>query len=314
MSPASRHHLWADGLLLATAMMWGTNILVFKHAIVAIDPLVFNFFRLVPATLTLGLLWWGQRYRWPARPETTTSQPPWIRLCCFALLNGLIYQYVFARGLALTTASTAALILASMPMWTAILSMCFLSERLRTISWIGLTITFVGTSIVVISGNGQISFGMDRMTGNLLMLGSALVWAAGTVLSKSILDTITPLSLAFFSALVTLPAHAIIAWPRFWTDIGLLLEPTLLAATIYAGAFSSGIAFVTWHAGVRILGGSHAAVYQNLVTLIAVLGGWLLLSEPATSSQLLGGCLVIGGLIAMRRGRHPVKIAASAKP
>ena len=57
MRSAFRDDIFADGLLLATAIMWGTNILVFRHTVVAIDPLVFNFLRLVPATTTLGMLW-----------------------------------------------------------------------------------------------------------------------------------------------------------------------------------------------------------------------------------------------------------------
>ena len=303
MPPASRHHFYADALLLATAIMWGTNVLVFRHAVVVIDPLVFNFFRLVPATLVLGLLWWMERRRQARIASVSSSEIPWTRLLCFAALNGLIYQIVFAKGLSLTTASSAALILASMPMWTAILSMSFLGERLRIVSWAGLAITLFGTCVVVLGGNGHVSLGAEYMIGNLLMLSSTLAWAGGTVLSKSILDSVTPLGLAFFSAIVTLPFHAWIAWPAASTDIALLSSPALLAATVYAGAFSSGIAFATWHAGVRLLGASHASIYQNLVTLIAVVGGWLLLQEPASIAQLFGGCLVLAGLFAMRRGR-----------
>jgi drug/metabolite transporter (DMT)-like permease len=86
-----------------------------------------------------------------------------------------------------------------------------------------------------------------------------------------------------------------------------LSSPAVFAAAIYAGAFSSGIAFVTWRAGVRLLGASHASIYQNLLTLIAVIGGWLLLAEPVMMAQLLGGGLVLVGLIVMRRSRATTK-------
>jgi drug/metabolite transporter (DMT)-like permease len=75
------------------------------------------------------------------------------------------------------------------------------------------------------------------------------------------------------------------------------------AALFYSGVFSTGIAYVTWHVGVRRLGGSHASVYQNVVTLVAVLGGWIGLGEPVLTSQLIGGLLMLVGLLLMRRSR-----------
>ena len=77
-----------------------------------------------------------------------------------------------------------------------------------------------------------------------------------------------------------------------------------MAAIIYSGIFSTGVAYATWHAGVRAVGGSHASVYQNVVTLVAVIGGWLVLKEQPMSAQIFGGLLTIVGLFLMRRGRR----------
>ena len=63
------------------------------------------------------------------------------------------------------------------------------------------------------------------------------------------------------------------------------------------------LAYASWHVGVRILGGSHAAVYQNVVTLVAVLGGWLFLHERPVVVQIVGGVLIVLGQVAMRCGR-----------
>jgi drug/metabolite transporter (DMT)-like permease len=279
--------------------LWGINILVFKHAIQEINPWVFNALRLVFATTTLGILAWVESQFWPA-PRRSFSR---LQVFCFALLTGFIYLLVFVKGISLTTAGNTALILSSMPMWTAILSFFFVKERLPGVTWIGLLITFVGTVLVTTYSGGKVSLASEYFMGNLLMLAAAMAWASGTVLSRSLLRSVTPLQLAFWSALITTPMHLAIIAPQLPASWAQATEWTTALEIIYSGVFSTGLAYASWHAGVRILGGSHAAVYQNVVTLVAVLGGWIFLREQPLVAQMVGGVLIVIGLVFMRRGR-----------
>ena len=129
----------ADVSLLISACMWGINIPVVKFATTNIEPLVFNAVRMVFSALALGLLAWAET-RW--RP-TDWKQVRWRRVFAFSLCSGLLYSLLFMLGIKNTTAANAALLMASMPMWTALLSMIFLKERLPQITWIGLGVTFV---------------------------------------------------------------------------------------------------------------------------------------------------------------------------
>jgi drug/metabolite transporter (DMT)-like permease len=210
---------------------------------------------------------------------------------------------IFVKAIELTTAGNTALILASMPMWTAIMSRMFLQERLPRITWFGLMVTFAGTAIVTTQGSGEVSLSSHYFLGNLLMLLAAMAWAAGTVMSRPILEEMSPLRLALISCLLTTPLHWILAAPSVRAAIPQLMEPATMAAIVFSGAFSTGVAYATWHAGVRAVGGSHAAVYQNVVTLVAVLGGWLVLNERPLTAQIIGGLLTIAGLYLMRKGR-----------
>ena len=306
--------MFADAILFVTALLWGTNILVFKNAISDFDPWIFNAYRLVLATVTLVGLAILEGLLSPAKSADTKSaddsaedkQPTsWLRVLLFCLLSGFFYLVIFVKGIDLTTAGNTALILASMPMWTAILSYFALSERLPRVTWLGLLVTFVGTAIVTTqgTGGGSVSFESKYFVGNLFMLLAALAWAAGTVVSRPILQTVTPLRLAAISAVVTTPLHILLVADRLAAAWPAAMQPNNLAAIVYSGVFSTGVAYATWHAGVRAVGGSHASVYQNVVTLVAVIGGWIFLGEVATSAQLIGGALTIAGLVLMRRGR-----------
>ncbi len=294
--PITAQQRWlADASLLITTIIWGANIPVVKFASSQIEPLVFNAVRMVLSTLALGTLA-AIEAGWVKQPAQRFGVSRFIN---FALVSGLLYPLMFMWGIERTTAGNTALLLSSMPLWTAIISAVFLRERLPPLTWIAFGIAFIGTAIIVVAG-GKVHFSSDNLVGNLLITASAMLWASGTVISGPLLKQVSPLRLAFFSSLLTTPIHLVIVSSKLGSVLPKLADPYLLAALIFSGVFSTGIAYSTWHVGVRRLGGSHASIYQNVVTLVAVIGGWLVLSEPILTSQILGGLLMIGGLLLMR--------------
>ncbi len=288
----------ADLSLIVTSILWGINIPVVKYACINMDGMVFNASRMVISTIVLGLLALVEAKLIVNSSQTFSKS----RFLCFALVSGLFYPLMFMYGINWTTAGNTALLLSSMPLWTAVISALFIGERLPSLTWIALVIAFIGTAIVV-AAQGKVSLEAKDFAGNLLMLGAAMLWASGTVISGPLLKQISPLRLAFFSSLLTTPMHLLWVSPKLVEQLANFKQTGTFMALIYSGAFSTGIAYATWHVGVRRLGGSHAAVYQNVVTLVAVLGGWFVLNEPLLQSQIFGGVLMLIGLYLMRKSR-----------
>ncbi len=303
-SPGSttRHPWGADFILIFTAFLWGTNILVFKHAIIDTDPYAFNALRLVFATFALTILAVLEAVFWP-QCRSIRSNVPWGRVLLFCLLNGVVYLLLFVKGISLTTAGNVALIFASLPMWSAFLSMAFLAERLPSITWAGLLVTLFGTVVVTTNSSGEISLSSNYIVGNLFTHFATLAWAGATVMSRSLLMILTPLQLAAINCILTTPIHLLLSMRQLPEALQEAARPQYLGAVIFSGVFSTGIAYVTWNMGVRRVGASYAAVYQNFVTIIAVVGGWIFLSEDVFAAQILGGAMTIVGLVLMRRGR-----------
>ena len=292
----------ADVMLISTALLWGTNILVFKYIIVDTDAYAFNAMRLVFATFTLVALAILEALYWPQCRSTRTNVP-WGRVLLFCLLNGVVYLLLFVKGISLTTAGNVALIFASLPMWAAFLSMAFLAERLPRITWLGLVVTLLGTVVVTTNSSGEISWSSDYLVGNSFILLATMAWAGATVLSRGLLLILTPFQLAAISSLLTTPVHLILTSRQLPDAIGQVAKPHYLAGMIFSGVFSTGVAYALWNAGVRRVGASYASVYQNVVTLVAVVGGWLFLAEEMFIAQILGGAMTIVGLLLMRQGR-----------
>ena len=100
------------------------------------------------------------------------------------------------------------------------------------------------------------------------------------------------------------PIHLLIAAHDIPHAFQQLHRPGLVWAIVYSGTMSTGLAYATWHYGVRQLGGSHASVFQNVVTLVAVISAWFFLHEPITPVQIGGGLILFAGLYFMRKGRQ----------
>ncbi len=359
----SVRRLWlADLALLFVAFIWGVNIPVMKVALEhGISPYALNAVRLlISAVVLLLCAWW--EYRGGIRPTRGLSL--W-RIVTYAMVVSVAYQFLFLMAVSKTTSANVALIMATVPMWTALGARAFLREILPPLAWIGLFTAFAGTMIVTVQSEPRskppeqlnaidltvapvpnaapgsdagllISSGQGKLpenrapessspentavalpakvllplpqpfVGNMIALLAALTWAGGTVFSRPLLKTMSPVQLAACSATIGLPFHMLIAGPTLALAVPLLSQVPLQLCIIYSGIFSTGLALALWSYGVKHAGAAQATMFQNLSPIIAIGAAWVWRGETVSVAQTLGGVLIIGGLIIMRRSRHAV--------
>ncbi|WP_022834835.1 DMT family transporter [Salisaeta longa] len=297
----------SDASLLATVCIWGANFPILKAALAVMHPHAINVFRFLIAAVVLGAL-----YVWKRPADESFTAPlrsHGYRIAGLGLLGYVVYQVFFIIGVHNTTAGSAALILASAPLWTALVGRVFGYETLRPGQWIGLVCSLVGTALVIIAGANDVGLGAGSLYGNLMMLAGAMLWGSYTGLNKSVVDDVSPVATAFWGIVVALPFLVAVGVPYLpaveWAAVG----PWTWAAVVYSGALSIGLAFAIWTTAVRNVGASNTAVYNNLVPFVALIGGAVFLEEPIHALQIGGGVLIIVGLVLMRRLR-PNKTAA----
>jgi drug/metabolite transporter (DMT)-like permease len=299
--------MWArwkyETLLLATIVVWGLNFPVIKVALAVMHPHVLNAFRFAVSVVVLGGLYFYQERRVGQRPfEPYRHRAP--QIVTHGLFGFVVYQLCFIIGIDNTSAGTAALIMASAPIWTAVVGRLLGLEMLVRGAWIGLSIAFVGTVAIVISGSQEVSLQPSSVFGNLLIFAASVCWGSYTALSKPLLQHVTPSGLAFLGLIPALPVLFAVAVPYAGTVEWTQVNGWIWAAILFSGALSSGLAFVTWSLAVKNLGSSHTAAYGNLVPVVALVVGYFLLMEPITVGQVLGGATVLSGLYVMRRARR----------
>lgn len=290
---------WPDASLFGVAVIWGVNIPIMKIGLDQLDPFVFNAIRLTISAAVLITFAVRERHR----GIRIDPRLPWTSVAIYAIVVSGLYQLLFLLGVARTTSGNAALIIATIPMWTALLARVFLNEKLRRLAWFGLFVALTGTVIVAMQ-KGDVSVAQQHLTGNLSVLTAALAWSVGTVYSRPVLKLISPMQLSAYAALLALPLHLMFAWGRYSASLPVLGSANLWLIILYSGALSTGLAMPMWNFGVRHAGAAHAAIIQNLIPVIAAAVAWLSRGESVTGAQLIGGALIISGLMIMRTRRE----------
>ena len=277
-----------DGLLALMVLLWGVNYPVIKLAMREIDPLAFNAVRFVLASSSLAAIAWLSGAALPAR------QHLW-RLFLLGCLGNAIYQFGFIEGVARTRAGNAALIMAAVPVETAVLSHLLGHERLRLRDILGLLCSAAGIAVIVLGSGKEVSFG-GSITGDLLVFGATLCWAVYIIGSKPLADLYGPVVATTWTiGLGTIPLLMYSlpsALRQPWHDV----SRGAIAAMVFSAAAALVISYLIWFRGVQRLGPSRTAFYSNITPVVVMLVSWPILGERPTLWQIAGAAGIFTGL------------------
>ena len=194
----------ADLLLLLVVLVWGTDFAVLKWPLAVMHPHVANALRFVVSAGVLGAVYGlrcrrrGTSFFGPLRASGSAVVP-------LGLLGFGAHQAAFVVGLSHTTAGSAALIMATNPLWTAVLGWALGTERLGRGAWGGLLVALTGAGLVIAAGAPGGAVGVGTLFGNGMMLVAAVMWGSYTALAKRLVDRASPLATTVFGVWAALP-------------------------------------------------------------------------------------------------------------
>lgn len=294
---------------MLVVLFWGFNFAVVKVPLEVMPPFVVNTIRFVISAVVLGALHVQASHARGVSPWST-FRAGWKTVVALGVVGHALYQVGFILGIDRTTAGGAALLIASSPLVTAAAGHVLGIDRLGARGWVGVAVSLVGVVLVVLGRPGEV--GGDTV-GVLLLLGAAIAWGLTTVLSRPVLDRgATPLGLAFWGVTIALPILIALAIPEVSQTPWEQVDTLDWLALLYSGSLSTGIAYWLWNSAVRQVGPSRTAAFSNLVPFVGVGAGAVLLGEPVAGLQLLGGALIVGGLVVVRK-RAP-RVAPGIEP
>ncbi len=215
----------------------------------------------------------------------------WALLVTSALGGFVLFPVLFTLGLRDTSASHAALILASLPVFTGLIAALFERTAPPARWWLGAAIALIGEALLIGS-----RFGFETvegaLLGDLLIVASCAAASAGYVtggrLSRTLgtwPTTLWGIALGGVALLPALPfAFADIQWATFgagpWLAIG------------YLAVVSSLLAYVTWYWALGAGGIGRVGTWQFAMPIVSLGLAVVILAEPL-SWPLAGSATVI---------------------
>jgi drug/metabolite transporter (DMT)-like permease len=287
-------------------VVWGASFIATKVALQDISPVTVVWLRFAMGVVILGAAV-GARKQF-ALPKVN-------ELGYFALLGFIgitFHQWLQSTGLVTAQASTTAWIVATTPVFIALLGTLLLKEKLGWIKVGGILLAGLGVLLVVSKGElSTLAAGRIGTPGDLLILISAPNWAVFSVLSRQGLQKhpaarmmlyVMGLGWLFTSALF-------FAGPRL-AEIGQLTLNGWLAVG-FLGIACSGLAYIFWYDGLQAIPAAQVGAFLYLEPLVAVVVAALVLGEAILAASLVGGLIILLGVWLVNR---PTAKEVSASP
>ena len=282
--------------LLFTAVFWGGTFIAGRSLAGQVAPFSAAFLRFVVASAFLLLFILRADGRIPALAKKQI-----LPIVVLGLTGVFSYNFFFFKGLEHIEAGRAAVIIANNPVFIALFASLFFKERLSGLQLLGTLLSVTGAVLVVLKGNLMLLWEGGFGQGELLIFGCVISWVTFSLVGKSVLTTLSPLTAIFFSSVV---GTALLFGPAVAEGLlGNIGGYSLFNwfSIFYLGLFGTAVGFVWYYDGIRAIGPTKAGLFINFVPISAVLMAFFLLNEPVTASLFIGTLLVVSGVLLTNR-------------
>lgn len=287
-------------LFIALSLLWGIPYLLIRIAVADVDPVVVAFGRTALGGLLLLPIALYRR-------ELGAALRRWKHVLLYTACEIIGPWWMLSYAETRLDSSTAGLLVAMVPLMTAVILIASGHDRFGLKRAVGLVVGFGGVAVLV-------GVDLDLSDGWAIAaaLGTVIGYAFGAYMMGHLVNDIPPYGVITFSllgsAIVYLPFALWLAPPGMtisaaagWSIVALAVLPTT-------------VAFVVMFALVAEAGAGRATVVTYVNPAVAIVLGVLILSEPLTIGLAIGFPLVILGAILAtsrpRMGRSPEPVIA----
>jgi drug/metabolite transporter (DMT)-like permease len=284
-------------LVLILAAIWGSSYLFIAIGLRDMSPMVVAFGRIVLGALVLLPLAWRAGAFGGLRG---LDRRIWALLVLIAVIQVAAPFALISEGQEHVTSALAGILVASVPIFSAILAFFFDEEdRSEGLRAVGVLVGIVGVGILFGVDLGDSS---ETLLGGLLIVLASLGYATGGLLVRQRLGMIQPLGIAAtvlaISTVLSLP-FALSSAPSELPGAG------PLAAVAALGILGTGVAFAIFYSLIARVGPSRTFVVTYLAPGFAVVYGAALLDEEIGVGAIVGLALILAGSYLAAEGRLP---------
>ena len=301
-----------DAMLALLAVIWGSAFPGLKVLGEVLDPYQMTWFRYAPFPVAYGL-WIALRRRAEVRRIPGND---WLAMGTLGCIGVLGYHFPLNWGLhdsgdgVSVTAATGAILIATTPLWTLLISVATGKERLRPLALAGSLVAFVGVVVVVFFGRGEAELSVAKKA--LVVLIAPVSWAVYSVYTRPLVQRHGGL----LTTGVTLSIGALTLLPLgiWWGAEPLAdMEARHWAWLAFLAFLSTILGYAMWNHALKKRTASQVAVYVYFNPVVAAIVGIVFLGEHLTAWFVAGAALVMGGVILVNQARLNANRQSNAK-
>jgi len=288
-----REKVLAYGSWLAVCFFWGTTYLAIRVGLETLPPTLFGGLRfLLAGTALLAFVVW-RRERLPRGRE-------WYKLGLVGVLLLGVGNGVVVWAEQWISSGMTALLISTSPFWVVAAERVGKGgERMGPPVLLGLVMGFTGMALLV----GPELFGahLDArfLLGVVLLQAGCASWSGGSVFAKRHPTKVAPLMSAAVQMLAGGAALTLVGTAKAeWAALD--FNARSLGAFLYLVVFGSLVAYTAYTYAIQKLPLSLVSTYSYINPVIAVVLGWLLLSEPLGWRVASGAAVILCGVAVVK--------------
>ncbi|MEP0829000.1 MAG: DMT family transporter [bacterium] len=280
-------------LLLLAVIFWGLSFVATKMALQYLNPFEIIALRLLLGAPVLYLIVMAKKIDISFKKND-------IAILLITSIVLAVHFLIQAFGLIYTSATNTGWLIATIPVFIAILSRLFLKEKVGPIKLLGILIATVG-ALFLISKGKLTSLEWLKSVGDWLILASCVTWAIYTIITRDLTRRYHPLAVTL--AILIIPALLLNAYCAYTTPISKLLELPLkiIGALVFLGVYCLGLAQWVWLEGLARKSATEVGVFLYIEPIVTTLGAIPILGESINLFGIAGALLILLGVYLVQR-------------
>jgi drug/metabolite transporter (DMT)-like permease len=228
----------------------------------------------------------------------------WVSVAIIGCLGYYVSSLLDFLGLQYVTASIERLILFIYPTIVLLMSAVIFKEKIKTIQWLALLITYVG---LLIAFFGEVDFN-DQQSDNF-MLGSVLIFICAFTFAAYIVGSgkLIPLlgAAKFNSYAMCFAAIGVLTHFYITSDVSLLhFSGTVYFYSFLMAIISTVVPSYLVVEGIKRIGSDNAAIVGSIGPVSTIIMAYFFLDEQVYFLQLIGTAMILLGVLLISRQKR----------
>jgi drug/metabolite transporter (DMT)-like permease len=278
--------------LLFAVIFWGSSFTAGKVAVKYLPVYTVAFYRFFISSIFLVIVFRLYRCKFDIKK---------FIVCIFGGLTGIFaYNYFFLKGLSLTMASKASIIVAINPVLSVIGAVIIFKEKVNLKQSAGIFLAFIGIVVLITNGNINYIIGSKVNRGDIFILLAGISWSMFTLFGKKVLSSFSAVESTTYSVVW----GTLLLTPFFIREniSGVIpLNLTSVISILVLSILATVLGFIWFYDGIKEIGASKAATFIYLVPVFGVTVGFFILDETLSLGSILGGLITISGVYMVNR-------------